>query len=63
MRGIPFNVTAKEIEDFFSPLTPIDIRTGYYENGRSTGDGYVEFSSIEEAKQALRKDRQNIGSR
>lgn len=39
LRGLPFNATGADIEAFFAPLKPADIHLGYYENGRSTGDG------------------------
>uniref|UniRef100_A0A914EFT2 Uncharacterized protein n=1 Tax=Acrobeloides nanus TaxID=290746 RepID=A0A914EFT2_9BILA len=63
LRGLPWHVTGDEIEQFLAPLKPIDIRLGYYENGRSTGDGYVDFSTPDEVIEALKKDRQCIGTR
>lgn len=63
LRGLPWHVSPIDVETFFAPAVPIDIRVGHFDNGRSTGDGYVEFASIHEAKEAMKKDRQTIGNR
>ncbi|KAI1724877.1 RNA recognition motif domain-containing protein [Ditylenchus destructor] len=63
MRGLPFRITAKEIERFFEPLQPIEVKVGYFEDGRSAGDAIVEFSTMAEARVAVEKDRQMIGNR
>uniref|UniRef100_A0A915EDY9 RRM domain-containing protein n=1 Tax=Ditylenchus dipsaci TaxID=166011 RepID=A0A915EDY9_9BILA len=63
IRGLPFRVTGKEIEDFFAPLVCVNIQVGTLGDGRSSGDGIVEFQTPQDANQALAKDRQNIGSR
>ena len=63
IRGLPFRITAKEIENFFLPLVCVGVQLGVMPDGRSSGDGIVEFSNPQDAKQALAKDRQNIGSR
>ncbi|KAH7721546.1 RNA recognition domain-containing protein [Aphelenchoides avenae] len=63
MRGIPWHVTPHQIDQFFAPLNPVDIKTGYYDDGRSTGDAIVEFSTMAEAREALCKDRQCINNR
>lgn len=41
----------------------LEIKLGYYDDGRSTGDAIVEFSTMAEAREALQKDKQLIGSR
>lgn len=33
------------------------------ENGEETGEGFIEFTSKEEAEKALGRDRQSIGHR
>lgn len=63
VRGLPFRITVKEIENFFAPLQCISVALGTLENGRASGDGIIGFSTPQEAQQAMLKDRQNIGSR
>jgi len=63
MRGLPFRVTPSEIEQFFSPLVCTDIQLGVMHDGRSSGDGFVEFESYGDARQALAKDREKISNR
>uniref|UniRef100_A0A914KP78 RRM domain-containing protein n=1 Tax=Meloidogyne incognita TaxID=6306 RepID=A0A914KP78_MELIC len=63
MRGIPFRITAAELERFFAPLVLVDIQIGAMPDGRSSGDGIVEFQTPADARQALSKDRESIGSR
>ena len=79
MRGIPFRITAAELERFFAPLVLVDIQVfifsckiilnkiilkiGAMTDGRSSGDGIVEFQTPADARQALSKDRESIGSR
>lgn len=63
MRGLPYRVTAREIEEFFSPLKCIEIKVGSMEDGRASGDGIIEFESERDAKEALNRDRQSIKSR
>lgn len=63
MRGIPFRITAAELERFFAPLVCVDIQIGAMPDGRASGDGIVEFQTPADARQALSKDRESIGSR
>lgn len=63
IRGLPYRITVKEIEDFFLPLVCVGIQLGVMPNGRSSGDGIVEFANPQDAKLALAKDHQNIGTR
>lgn len=63
IRGLPYRITAKEIEDFFLPLICVGIQLGVMSDGRSSGDGIVEFATPQDAKMGLAKDRQNIGTR
>lgn len=63
MRGLPFRVNASQIIDFFNPLQCVEIKLGYLPDGRASGDGIVEFATQEEVQEAMKKDRQMIGSR
>lgn len=72
MRGLPFDTKAQQIKDFFAELEqPVEIMDGEnegilfikYGDGRATGDAFVMFSSDEEAKMALLKNKDTIGTR
>lgn len=77
MRGIPFRINAAELERFFAPLVCVDIQVcsknkfiylifvkiGTMPDGRASGDGIVEFQTPADARQALSKDRESIGTR
>ena len=63
MRGLPYRVTASQIEDFFAPLRIVEIKLGQLQDGRASGDGLVEFANFHDAQSALSRDRQMIKSR
>ncbi|VDK45559.1 unnamed protein product [Anisakis simplex] len=63
MRGLPYNVTAIDIEQFFKPLNCVEIKLGYNDDRRLSGDGIVLFSTMAEAHDALSRNKNNIGSR
>lgn len=63
LRGLPFSATPEDIERFLAPLQPINIRLRMNSNGRPTGEAMVDFASHDEAKEAMKKDREKIGSR
>lgn len=65
LRGLPFSATETEIEDFFKGLElgrdGVVICVNF--QGRSTGQAYVQFASVEVADKALDRNRQHMGSR
>ena len=61
MRGLPFSVTERDIQDFFSPLIPIHISIESDSSGRLSGEGEISFGSHEDAEAAMKKDRGHIG--
>jgi RNA recognition motif-containing protein len=63
VRGLPYRVTAKEIEQFFYPLEIVEIKTGVLADGRASGDGIIEFNSEADAKDALSRDKKSIKTR
>lgn len=65
LRGLPYSVTKTEIVDFFEDYKVSEDRVhiACRADGKATGEAYVEFSSSEEAKRAMSKDRMLIGSR
>lgn len=63
MRGLPYSVTVLDIEDFFRPLQCTEIKLGYNEDRRLSGDGLVTFSTMAEAREALKYNKKNMGNR
>ncbi|CAH8863953.1 unnamed protein product [Trichobilharzia szidati] len=63
MRGLPYSATKEDIDRFLAPLQPVDIRMRFNASNRPTGEAIVDFASHDEAKEAMKKDREKIGSR
>ncbi|GMS96033.1 hypothetical protein PENTCL1PPCAC_18208 [Pristionchus entomophagus] len=63
MKGLPFDVNPHAIERFFAPLRCFDIKIGFNEERRPSGDGSVEFGTISETREALQRHKQTIGQR
>ena len=65
MRGLPFTSTKKEIFDFFKAYEPVEdsICLTYRSDGRATGEGYILFSTPDNAKEAMALHRNSMGSR
>ncbi len=65
LRGLPFNTTTEDIMSFFKEYNPkVDSALVTYRfDGRATGEGYVAFDNIDDAKSAMTLHRRNLGSR
>ncbi|XP_073917239.1 probable RNA-binding protein 19 isoform X2 [Castor canadensis] len=63
LRGAPFNVTEKNVLEFLAPLKPVAIRIVRNAHGNKTGYIFVDFSSEEEVKKALKCNREYMGGR
>ncbi|CDW56312.1 heterogeneous nuclear [Trichuris trichiura] len=63
MRGLPYKATANDIMEFFYPIKILNVRILFDERGRATGEADVEFSSPNDAREAMNKDRQHMGDR
>ncbi|KAL2231059.1 UNVERIFIED_CONTAM: Heterogeneous nuclear ribonucleoprotein F [Sesamum indicum] len=65
MRGLPFSAGKDDIIDFFKNfrLPEESIHIIFNFEGRPTGEAFVEFASVDDAKAALAKDRMTLGSR
>lgn len=65
MRGLPWNVSPKDIAAFLAPiLVPeggVHLMNG--NNGRPSGIAYVELETEDDQKEAVAKDKQCIGGR
>jgi len=62
LRGMPYSCNEMDILKFFSPYKPVHCNV-IYENGRPSGEGKAWFKTYDEAKEALKLDRQEMGSR
>lgn len=65
MRGLPFNVSYDDIIHFFSEfqITKPYVKIACRPDGKLTGEAYVRFDSMEEARRALKHDKKEIGKR
>ncbi|TKC45658.1 hypothetical protein EI555_003334 [Monodon monoceros] len=63
LRGAPFNVTEKNVMEFLAPLKPVAIRIVRNAHGNKTGYVFVDFSSEEEVRKALKCNREYMGGR
>ena len=63
MRGLPFRATAHDVEEFFHPLTVVDVLIGYNPDGRPSGDGAVDFESAQDAEDAMSRNQNLMGKR
>lgn len=63
LRGAPFTVTEKNVQEFLAPLKPVAIRIVRNAHGNKTGYVFVDLSTEEEVKRALRCNREYMGGR
>ena len=64
MRGVPFKATEMEISEWFSPCASCrEVNIMYGPDGRPSGMAEVTFRTEADAKAAMAKHRQNMGSR
>lgn len=66
MRGLPFDVSDKDILDFFSSfhILPSTIKIGINAAAQKTGEAVILFQTEEDAKRAaIEKQGDNIGHR
>lgn len=63
MRGLPFQVTAEDILQFFSPLSLSKILIEYGPNGKPNGEADVYFGCHEDALSAMSRDKAHIQER
>ncbi|XP_031569430.1 heterogeneous nuclear ribonucleoprotein H3-like isoform X2 [Actinia tenebrosa] len=65
LRGLPYGCSKEEIAQFFTGLeiVPNGITITLDEEGKTTGEAFVEFASPEIAGQAMQKHKETIGHR
>ncbi|XWS59097.1 hypothetical protein CRYUN_Cryun08bG0092700 [Craigia yunnanensis] len=65
MHGLPFSVKKPQIVQFFGDFKNVEdrIHIACRTDRKATGEAYVEFAFMDEAKRAMCKDKMTIGSR
>lgn len=65
LRGLPFSSTEADISEFFSGLDIVEngVTIITDRQGRNSGEAFVQFSSPEDAVNALQRDRDVMGHR
>merc|ERR1719193_1758760 len=65
LRGLPFESTKADIATFFNgfEIAPYGITITMDQDGRPSGEAYVEFASLEAREQAMIKHKEKIRHR
>ncbi|KAK2712479.1 hypothetical protein QYM36_011239 [Artemia franciscana] len=63
MRGLPYKASEADIAAFFRPLRPVYINISYNDQGKPSGEAYVEFATYDEAIRAMDLDKANMQNR
>lgn len=63
LKGLPYSVTEEQIREFFYGLSLEEVLLLRHPSGRLNGMGFAKFLTREDAVQALKRDRQYIGTR
>jgi len=65
LRGLPYEVTKQEIAQFFAgiEIAPYGITITMDQDGRPSGEAYIEFASLEAREQAMVKNKEKIRHR
>lgn len=75
VQGMPYETTEEDVRSFFAECGDIQevrlsqyiqflfVRCSYHDSGKCRGYGFVRFSSPEEVKLALQKDKEHMGTR
>ena len=63
LSGLPFRTRVPEIVDWFAPVPVGRVRLLKNRDNRPSGEALAEFATLEEAKDALKKDKEYIGDR
>jgi len=63
LRGLPWESTLGDINEFFEGINLLDAQIIYLPSGRASGEGIVEVENQEAFEKALAKNNEHIGSR
>jgi len=63
MRGLPWSTTEDDVKTFFAPIIPSAVHIIFDHMERASGQGYVELSSAEDGRKAMKKQKSDMGGR
>lgn len=65
LRGLPYGCSRQDIDIFFSGLQiiPYGITITMDQDGRASGDAYVEFATNQDVEAAMKKHKEKMGHR
>lgn len=63
LRGLPWETSPADIEEFFEGVQLMEFKIIFLPNGRASGEAVVEVASQEESDVAMKMSGNNIGSR
>jgi hypothetical protein len=67
LRGLPFSSAAEDVLNFFHPIIPVGESSGVLfscaQDGRFTGEAFIELETKEDFEVSLLKNKQMIGTR
>ena len=63
MRGIPFKCNEEDVVNFFKPTSIEDIRFPKDKKGRPSGYAFVDFTTLDDAIEAMKKDGKKLKGR
>merc|ERR1719216_233703 len=64
MQGIPFNATESDIAEWFSSVVdPMKVEINYSPDGRPSGNAFVLFANLPDAKKVMSKNKEHMQHR
>ncbi|XP_069966526.1 heterogeneous nuclear ribonucleoprotein H isoform X6 [Bactrocera oleae] len=63
MRGLPYQSFDNDIFKFFDPIRPANVRVNFNKSGLHSGTADVFFETYEDAQLAMKRHRDQMGSR
>lgn len=63
LRGLPWETSPADIEEFFEGVQLLEFKIIFLPNGRASGEAVVEVANQQEFDAAMKKSGNNIGSR
>jgi len=64
MQGIPFNATESDVAEWFSSVVdPVKVDIAHADDGRPSGNATAWFATLQDAKKAMTKNKENMQHR